>query len=226
MIIGISGYAGSGKNTVATIIQYLMCHNTDDVSIEDVLKDYLSHGWWLEEQSGWEQKSFAKPLKTIASILTGIPEHKFDDQEFKKSNLGPEWNITEPYNSYAPWVGDNEVIEVPMTIRELLQKLGTDAVRNNVHPDAWLNAVMCDYKSDNKQNWIITDVRFRNEAKAIKAKGGIIIRVDRPDVKPINPHASETELDSYKFDYLIANVSDITALTATVKHILQKENII
>ena len=28
-------------------------------------------------------------------------------------------------------------------------------------------------------NWIITDVRFPNEADAIKGRGGIIIRVNR-----------------------------------------------
>ena len=33
-------------------------------------------------------------------------------------------------------------------------------------------------------NWIITDVRFPNEAKAIKDKGGILIRVNRDNWKP------------------------------------------
>ncbi len=75
-------------------------------------------------------------------------------------------------------------------------------------------------------NWIITDTRFPNEAEAIKKAGGIVIRVDRPGVKPINDHPSEIGLDKWKFDYKIANVSDIKALSLSVRIILEKENIL
>ncbi len=32
-----------------------------------------------------------------------------------------------------------------MTVRELLQKLGTDAIRDNLHEDAWVNALISEY---------------------------------------------------------------------------------
>lgn len=70
-------------------------------------------------------------------------------------------------------------------------------------------------------NWIITDCRFPNEAQAVKDKGGIIIRIDRPGVNPINDHPSETGLDNWKFDYKIANLSDIYTLKETVRDILK-----
>lgn len=75
-------------------------------------------------------------------------------------------------------------------------------------------------------NWIITDTRFINEAIAIKNAGGIVIRIDRPGVKPINNHSSEIELDNWNFDYKIANVSDLIALKASVLTILKKENLL
>lgn len=65
-------------------------------------------------------------------------------------------------------------------------------------------------------NWIITDVRFPNEAEAIKDRGGFIIRIDRPGVEPVNAHPSETALDNWDFDYRIANASDLVALKQTV----------
>ena len=71
-------------------------------------------------------------------------------------------------------------------------------------------------------NWIITDCRFPNEAEAIKDRGGIIIRVDRPGVEPVNAHPSETALDNLDFDYRIANVSDLVALKQTVEVLLNK----
>jgi hypothetical protein len=38
---------------------------------------------------------------------------------------------------------------------------------------------------------VITDVRFANEAAAIRSWGGEIIRIDRPGVGPVNGHVSE-----------------------------------
>ena len=68
------------------MIQYLQCYNTGEITIEDVLNN-PEHEWWVEEQSKWEIKKFAGKLKQIASLLTGIPIEKFEDQEFKKKTF-------------------------------------------------------------------------------------------------------------------------------------------
>ena len=221
MIIGVSGYSGSGKDTVGTIIQYVNCKNPQS-PIEAMCANYLEYEYWLDEQSGWEIRKFAGKLKDIAEHLTGIPIEKFEDQEFKKTNLGPEWDVPSKYRDRTP--------PKPMTVRDFLQKLGTDALRMGLHDNVWVNALMADYvKDDNTDrlpNWIITDVRFPNEAQAIKDKGGIIIRVDRPGVKPINNHLSEIGLDSWDFDYKIFNISDIFSLTETVRNILKHAKVL
>lgn len=227
MIIGVNGYSGSGKDTVGIIIQYLNCTNVGEVSIEDAIKDYSLHEWWLQNQSGWEVMKFAGKLKDIASHLTGIDREKFEDQEFKKTELGPEWNVPATISLVDGVVKLNDY--KPMTVRDLLQKLGTECMRNGLHTNTWVNALFADYVpvdyNDDEQpslpNWIVTDTRFRNEAEAIKDKGGIIIRVDRPGVEPINAHPSETGLDNWKFDYKVANVSGIFELKENVKEILK-----
>lgn len=237
MIIGINGYAGSGKDTVGKLIQLLNCSNLGkDVYIQEVLDKYEDNQWWVEEQSGWEIKKWAGKLKTIASLLTGIPVQRFEDQEFKKTNLGKHWSTWEPYESNAPWIAQGEKTEIRMTVRDFLQKLGTDACRNGLHENTWVNALMADYipvtHSDRDPggfvfpNWIITDTRFPNEAQAIKNAGGIIIRVDRPGVKAINAHPSETGLDEWNFDHKIWNGSDIVSLMFTVHSILKKHNLV
>ena len=220
MIIGVSGYSGSGKDLVGTLIQFLASRNNTKVSLEDILDFPINHQYWLEEQSGWEIKKWAGKLKTIASMLTGIPVEKFEDQQFKKTDLGPEWD---------------------MTVRDFLQKLGTDAVRDGLHTNAWVNALMADYTPTQVQwsdgpiggykdgpipNWIITDTRFPNEAEAIRKKDGIMIRVERPGVKPINNHPSETGLDDYTFDHVINNNGSLEDLLLKVKSILQFHKII
>jgi len=232
MIIGINGYSGSGKDTVGIIIQYLNCTNVGELSIEDVCKDYSEHAWWLEDQSGWEVMKFAGKLKDIASHLTGIDREKFEDQEFKKTELGPEWNVPATISLVDGVVSLNNY--KPMTVRDLLQKLGTECMRNGLHENTWVNALFADYKlieyGDEEQghypNWVVTDTRFKNEAEAIKDKGGIIIRVERPGVEPINDHPSETGLDNWKFDYKIANVSGLFELKENVKDILKHSKLL
>lgn len=222
MLIGISGYSNSGKDTVGTIIQYLNCKKPQ-TSIEQICADYSEYEYWLDEQSGWEIRKFAGKLKDIASHLTGIDVEDFEDQEFKKTNLGPEWDVPATTSLVNGVIDLSEMR--PMTVREFLQKLGTNALRNGLHDNVWVNALMSDYKNDDQTgllpNWIITDVRFPNEAKAIKDKGGIMIRIDRPGISPINNHPSEIGLDDWKFDYKIANVSDVISLMFTVNNILK-----
>lgn len=212
MIIGLSGYAKSGKDTVA-----------------EMIKDYYKEDTGAFNQgSEWQIKKFSGKLKTIASLLTGIHPDKFEDQEFKQSMLGSEWGTNLEANGVT--------IPLSITVREFLQNLGTDAIRNNLHSNAWVNALMADYLEQDKvesigdymslttpaSKWIITDVRFPNEAQAIKDRGGVIVRIDRPGIAPVNAHPSETALDNWTFDYKIANVSDLVSLRQTVEVVLNK----
>jgi hypothetical protein len=236
-IIGISGYSGSGKDTVGRIIQYLHCDFQEDVAVEVAI--HPENDWLLEEQSGWEIKKWAGKLKEVASLLTGIPIQKFEDQEFKKTVLGPEWNKTEYDNNRGSYTNPHLVT---MTVRDFLQKLGTDGLRQGLHENVWVNALMADYQPITEQSyvmedgslfdmrdlkghplypdWIITDTRFPNEADAVKKSGGTLIRVDRPGITPVNAHPSETGLDNYQFDEYITNDGDLKKLTETVNEIL------
>jgi hypothetical protein len=234
MIIGLSGRMGSGKDTVGKIIQYLLCPNVGDVSLEDVVS-CDDHNWWLEEQSGFDTKKFAGKLKQIGSILSGAPVEKFEDQEFKKLNMGEEWNS--PYN--IPFSGPDFVEhDGAMTYREFLQRLGTEAMRDGLHTNVWVNALFADYKAIERipekrmsimPNWIITDMRFPNEMDAVVEKGGLTIRVTRPveiSKTTARLHPSETSLDKAEFDYEIINDGTIKELAEKVQIILIKEGIL
>lgn len=72
-------------------------------------------------------------------------------------------------------------------------------------------------------NWIITDLRFPNEANAIKDRGGITVRINRAEAYTSgsvkNLHSSETALDRYDFDYVIINSGTIEELQQKVLEI-------
>jgi hypothetical protein len=212
MIIGVNGRINSGKDTVGKIIQYLLCKNVGDVSIEEIL-DSNEHDWWLEEQSGFEIKKFANKLKQIASILCGVPLKYWENQDFKNEKMPEDWGV--------------------MTYREFLQRLGTDVIRDGLDSNVWVNALFSDYKPQklseyNPSKWIITDMRFPNEMKAVKERKGITIRVSRTGIhtpKVEDLHPSETSLDDAEFNYHIDNSGTIEDLIEKVKEILIKENI-
>ena len=237
MIIGINGKIGSGKDTVGKIIQYLQCHNTGEITIQDVMSN-PEHEWWLEEQSKFEIKKFAGKLKEIASLLTGIPVEKFEDQEFKKALLGEEWGTVRhnPLNNIEPF--EKFQFNELMSVREFLQKLGTEAMREGLHTNVWVNALFADYKhsktcnckkgcrcAHDLPNWIITDMRFPNELEAVVERKGITIRVVRPGTTT-GTHPSEIALDGHTMHYEIINDGTIEDLVEKVREILTKQGII
>ncbi len=166
-------------------------HGKDTVS--DILKDLSSYNW--------KTKKFAGKLKEMTCMLTGCTLEQLEDQEFKKQLIGPQW-------------GD-------LTYRTMMIRIGTEAMRDNVHPDTWVNALFANY-NPKKDFWIITDLRFINEASAIKKLGGFLIRVNRPGVDNID-HISETMLDDFDgFDATIVNDGSLDDLREEVKTILFK----
>jgi hypothetical protein len=127
-----------------------------------------------------------------------------------------------------------------MTYRQFLQELGTEAMRDGLHTNVWVNALFADYNAgytispldvDNQapDNWIITDMRFPNEMEAVKERKGITIRVSRTGIhtpKVEDLHPSETSLDDVEFNYHIDNSGTIEDLIKKVRQILITEKII
>lgn len=227
MIIGINGKVGSGKDTVGMLIQALTMKSPTDGKgptrySEDPLLYLQNYEGKPNLKGGWGIKKFASKLKQIASLLTGIPAEKFEDQEFKKTYLGKEWVTITDHGSDTKY----------MTVREFLQKLGTDAVREGLHTETWVNALFADYKVQGAisigqtysaidlPNWIITDCRFPNEAAAIRERNGLVIRVVRPGDNKGDLHPSEVAMDRYSFDYIIHNDGNLEVLLAKVKEFM------
>jgi len=88
-----------------------------------------------------------------------------------------------------------------MTVVELWVAFGTKAVRNNVYGATWLDYLL---KTDHQCDvLLIPDVRFPNEADAIKAMGGLIIKVVRPGYGPRKTVADRALLGYDGWDYVI-----------------------
>lgn len=205
MIIGISGKKQCGKDTVCKIIKALDIWNRyGDGDMLTFVKMLLKTPSPLG--SIWYKHAYADKLKQVLSIILNVDVVAFEDNIFKMSNS----EIAKPEGGYY-------------TNRELLQRFGTEVGRS-ISPTLWVDALFTSYSEDD--HWIIPDVRFPSEAKAIKDRGGIVIRVDRETLSHDN-HPSETALDDYEgFDYRIDNNSDIEHLIVRVKGIMFQLNLI
>ena len=97
-------------------------------------------------------------------------------------------------------------------------------------PLAWVNALFSlgFLAKVDTRGYVITDVRFPNEAAAVQANGGTIIKVVRPDLDTgeHNGHASETEVDNCPFDHEVLNDGTLQDLYAKIDEIIKwhKEN--
>jgi hypothetical protein len=110
-----------------------------------------------------------------------------------------------------------------VTPRFILQKVGTECLRNVYDPDIWVKSVQ--KKVTNGDNWVICDTRFINEAYAVKSWGGIVVRVDRPNSKAsggIEKHVSEIEMDNYnEWDHTIKNDGSFSLLYERVDELVK-----
>ena len=150
-IVSISGKLNVGKDTVGKIWQIIdgSPHFTTKGIMEFLNKPY---------DSRFEIKKWADSLKDMVCILLGCTRGQLEDREFKEKELGGEWWYWE--NSFGKRINylDNTTYGsaskerltsrnlIKLTPRLLMQILGTEAGRNLIHPNIWVNVLMSRYQ--------------------------------------------------------------------------------
>lgn len=251
MIIGISGKIGSGKDTVGKIIQILCYLEKIDIKFSmaafnyNLEKNFSGNVFYGD----WHIKKFATKLKQMVCLLTGCTMEDLESNEFKNAILSAQWEYCV--------AGSHEVVTVEegkkacpgsfklyirnYTYRQVLQFIGTNLLREQFHPNVWINALFADYKPtyntkhpitvDTAPNWIITDMRFPNELEAVKERKELTIRLRRTQwiksgTEATHEHPSETALDNAEFDHVIDNDGSIEDLVIQVRNILVLHKIV
>jgi len=171
-LIGLIGYAGSGKSTVASILenQYSVVRTRFASTLKRMLKSMLISSGVSEEES----------IAMIDGHLKEVP----------CSVLGGK------------------------TPRYALQTLGTEWGRNIIDNDIWVNSTMSRVNNliNTGARVVLDDVRFPNEASAVKQHGGILIKVYRSASIPTAITHSSEDLNM-EADVLLVNNGSIEELT-------------
>lgn len=150
----------------------------------------------LVDRHGLERVRFAGPLKSMMRAL-GLSEREIDG-DLKETP---------------------SALLCGRTPRHAMQTLGTEWGRDLVAPDLWISVWRRQAIAACSRGGVVADdVRFPNEVAAIRALGGIVVRVDRPGTAT-SGHASE--LQPLVPDMAIANDGDAAALSAAVDRLLK-----
>lgn len=122
------------------------------------------------------------------------------------------------------WFGDErkDKAKVPyldVTLRFLLQTLGTAWGRESIHPDIWEMIAKETSRTHRKRGvTIIDDVRFENEYAMIKREGGLLFKIVRPNA-PVSGnfwHKSEARLEHLPFDEVVTNAGSEAELVQQI----------
>ncbi|QMP84513.1 deoxynucleoside monophosphate kinase [Streptomyces phage Endor1] len=171
LLIGLSGYAGSGKDEAAKALIV----------------------------GGWRRDAFADRLRQFLYNLDPWV------------TVSPDVGVARLAKLVDAYGWDRAKRTFP-EIRRLLQRTGTEAGRKVLGAQVWVDALMRDFDAENEA-LVVTDVRFQNEADAIRKAGGVMVRINRPGVGPATDpggwvHESEVALDHYDFDVTVNNNGD------------------
>jgi hypothetical protein len=100
----------------------------------------------------------------------------------------------------------------------MAQSLGTEWARN-LRRDFWLRiaaAFVVDQMDAGETHFVISDVRFANEAEWVRNKGGQIWRIHREGLAGVRPHVSESGIDNIKPTRTIHNNGSTADLAEAV----------
>lgn len=146
---------------------------------------------FLNQEYGFQRLAFADPMKAIIRAI-------------------------DPYvNEFGARLSDIDLEEDALKkaypeYRRLLQRLGTEAVRENISQTFWIDLLL--RKAADYDNVVVSDVRFPDEAQAIRNAKGQIWKIERPGTFFEDSHASEAQVDLISYDRLIINDGTLSDL--------------
>lgn len=203
-IIGLCGLAGCGKDTVA---QLLATHlRFSQLAFADTLRNEVCQAFGIDRSILTRRDTKEVPIEALALkrcstnsgfVMAAILTSKLTE---------PDLNLVEVYST-------------PRSPRQIMQWWGTEFRRNTCGPHYWTRTLKARVHIQQQgQQWlhVISDVRFDNEAEAVRAMGGVIWQIKRPDLKHNASHCSETDGSRFSPDLVINNCHDIKHLQAVV----------
>lgn len=205
-ILGLTGFAGAGKDTVADL---LVAHaRFRKLAFADALRAEVAEGFGVSV--GDLADPAAKHRPTSALAMRRAPRDFLAAVVLSLSVAAPDHRT--PLS--------NEWLDEPRAPRQILQWWGTE-YRRAQHDRYWTRIMasrLVGYQRDGETRFVITDVRFDNEADMVRASGGTLWQVTRPGCNGSAEGAHVSAVDGSRFnpEAVIANIHDVRHLQSIV----------
>lgn len=170
----------------------------------------------LVEEHGYARIAFADPLREAALALDPLV-----GRPALPGALAPGHDVR--LSEVIDALGWEAAKDIAPEVRRILQRLGSEAIRS-LDPTFWIRAAMREVEFSQSAGTpvVITDVRYRNEADEIRARGGVLLRIARPTDSLTDlaapEHVSETDLDDYPDDSLVLNDGTLEDLQGMARY--------
>lgn len=131
---------------------------------------------YLVRRHGFQRGKFAQCLKTMLRCL--LIYRGASEVDVERMIEGDLKEIPTPFlNGKTP--------------RHAMQTLGTEWGRDCIDPDLWVDTEIARLSRNLTRGVVFDDVRYPNEALAIRKLGGKLWQVDRPGLPDTDEHDSE-----------------------------------
>jgi hypothetical protein len=199
-VIGFMGLKGAGKDATASVAKL-----------------------WLEARGKTvEFLGFADPLREMMLrldpivLVDSLPVYSMGTE-------CPEHIITEErYSDVVKRQGYEQAKRIP-EVRRLLQVLGTEAVREVLGEDTWVEHYEKRVYKSTADFVLTTDVRFPNEYRMVCTVNGAVVRTDRPHMDYGDLHPSETEHRGLVTDFVFDNDGTLSDLRHNVEEWMESQ---
>lgn len=191
MIIGLNGNPGTGKDTVAN---------------------------YLVAEHGFVRIAFADRLRELTAAINPIVGWRPTTGQCGCNCHNPQWGMhvhhvvacCHPtpggpvhWNDAIEMYGGYEAARVHYPeMRRFQRYFGTECVRDGIDPNYWVEYVR--KQAAHEDNVVIPDMRFWNEADAVRKWGGKTVLITRPGTEG-SEHRSDNDLSDWSFDHVINN---------------------
>lgn len=162
-------------------------------------------GDYIQSRYGIPKMSLAGPLKKAVTHMFGITQEMAEGSNYDRQQIVEPWGIS---------------------VREMLQKLGTEGARRVFGDDFW--TMRADIELSQKpgyysKGFVMTDIRSDNEAQWVATKGGVVIKVERDLEGICNRHSSEKGVSPALVDHHIINNGTIPDFKSELRSILDEQ---
>jgi len=192
MLIGLNGWPSSGKDTVAGI---------------------------LVEELGYRQYALADKVREALYLVNPL---------VVAGVAGGALRVRDVVDLYG-WDKAKRHPAFGTEIRQLMQRVGTESARTVFGDAVWVDTLSSTIdrdlrisRDDPPRGVVVSDVRLTNEAEWVIARGGVVVRIERTGIGPVNNHASEALLPVALVGSTLGNNGSLIELRAAVLHLAEK----